>query len=98
MTSNIDNGFGQYVIRNKVEQPTFWDFGLEISRNRQNGDCPEIGEPVTVKSARPVFTVAQDTAPDFSESGRLYDTGANELKVWDEEKHEFFNVGASWMA
>ena len=92
--SNIDNGFGQYVIRNKVEQPTFWDFGLEISRNRQNGDCPEIGEPVTVKSARPVFTVAQDTAPDFSESGQLwYDTGANELKVWDEEKHEFFNVG-----
>ena len=31
---------------------------------------------------------------DFSESGQLwYDTGVNELKVWDEEKHEFFNVG-----
>ena len=54
--SNIDNGFGQYVIRNKVEQPTFWDFGLQISRNQTAN--AQVSESVTVKSAV-LFSLAQ---------------------------------------
>ena len=37
--SQVDGSFGQYVIRNKTEQPTYWDFGLAMYSGRAEGPC-----------------------------------------------------------
>ena len=44
-----------------LRQPTYWDFGLQMYAGKAEGPCPAIDEAVTEKSARPVFSVAQDT-------------------------------------
>ena len=58
------------------------------------GSVAEFDKQLTFRSTRPVFSVAQDTAPLFSVSGQLwYDTANDSLKVWDQEDNQFYTVG-----
>ena len=83
------------VIRNKTGQPTYWDFRSQTRRQGRGSFVPPLTRHEIEECTSTVFTVAQDVAPDFSESGQLwYDTAENELKVWDEDAHQTLVLAA----
>ena len=89
-----NTSFGEYIITNVTELALGWDFGLRLSKERAQGDTPPVDDSCKIRIARPVPTIASDTAPVFSESGQLwYDTVEDCLKVWDQEDGQFYNVG-----
>ena len=89
-----DQDFGTFVVTNINDFNTFWDFAVVPAKNIAVGAVAEFDKQLKFRSTRPVFTIAQDTEPYFSESGQLwYDTANDALKVWDQEDEEFYLVG-----
>ena len=89
-----DQNFGVYVVTSIHDFNTFWDFSVVPMKGIVVGAVAEFDQQIKLRSTRPVFTVAQDTAPYFSESGQLwYDTANDALMVWDQEDGEFYRVG-----